>query len=432
MRSVDLRLLGIFLLSLVLSGGVFFLVRIKPEGPERPHLVVAESLMSALRDAEMVRTTEKMNLGSNRGQRHTVEADPILGSEAGGVLSRSDEETPFAWVVGPALDISLDLVELTDRELTLVVAAATDAPQSVELFWNGEALGTTRLRTDDKPMHVRAELPAGLQRIGRNRLRAVFAETLEQTVDGVARPLPMAARAYFVRLEPVDPGEGGPGVGAQPIARLASSTDGDVTEESVTTRLEQPAGTCVLVATRLPPTARVALRIELERLDIPVIWSVLTELGERDLLIELTPGLDGLGPLTHDLTPWSGQIVRLESRVSSAAEGEVHQKGLVILAPEDEVQALVPAPVGELDVRQVDGRSVVAWTLGGDRLVVDVSRRLVTLHAIADDPGETVDLSREREASTALMLQQLARHLLESEGEHSNWAERIRALRRRQ
>jgi hypothetical protein len=76
---------------------------------------------------------------------------------------------------------------------------------------------------------------------------------------------------------------------------------------------------------------------------------------------------------------------------------------------------------------------VVAWTLGGDRLVIDVARRLATLHAVADDPQEAVDVSGERQASTALMLQQLARHLLESEGEQQiAWAERIRALQRRQ
>jgi hypothetical protein len=276
-------------------------------------------------------------------------------------------------------------------------------------------------------------VPATLQHPGQNLVQLRFQETQELRFDDEEQALPVSAQVFLLRFETL--GADGLPLAAPlepPIARLGSMDADAASESDATSRLEQPAGTCVSVATNLPDADRVALRIDLDLLESPVEWSLVTETGERHELIALDPATDAPGSMNLDLGAWSGQTVRLESRVTGAGSGEVHQRGLVLLAPEADVQEIATALPGELEVLVAGETPTLAWTVGQDRLVVDLARRRVSLHDALTDEANAVDLSASRQATTALLLQQLSRHLLESEGPQVDWAAPLRAWQRRQ
>lgn len=319
---------------------------------------------------EFVSTSGRMNLGSPRGQRHTVEADPRLRSLASGVLTRPGGKPPFALVVGHETTIDLDVNLAVDRRLVLRVGSAfADRPQTMTAHFNDELLGTTTLRLDGATLPVRHDVPAELQRRGANRVRLTFDEVEEIKLHDMPYSLPLSAQVVSCHfLRPGEPED----VPPRADGGLKLGVQGAPTPGAETRTVLVPAGVSARVTTRLPQASRVVLRLRVERIDTPFEISVLTDDGRRVQLARVDPRDIVPRELREDLTPWAGRVVQLDFW---SREGEGHS----VLS---ELAVVVPAEELEDD----------------DELVADADAETVTPDGTADG---TADRTEDDEAERA-------------------------------
>jgi hypothetical protein len=397
--------------------------------PLRTTLTMERSLMPDLSFAEFVRTTERVTFGSTRSRRYTTDADPLDEAQAVGMLLRPDARPQFAWLVGQRPGFFLDVVEPVDRTLAVILAAATDEPQRITILFNGHELGSLGLRRDNEYGAVRVAVPADMQVPGRNRIQLDFARIQDQRVEGETAPLPIGARLRIVRfLLPEEEIALTKGKAEPETVRRAGLRTSEEGERRLSELILQ-GGTCVSVAARLPETERVALHLNLTRLDLPLeLWA--TPDGEpTHLLVRVEVGSSGPGTVAADLSPWAGGYVRLNLRVTDGP-GSVQLQGLALLVPggpDDVVEdgtgdGTVDGAVdgtgareedrpfmGHMEVLRNGPLPLLSWTEGGLCLVVDVASRRRRLFDLEADAERTRDVSFTRPAATAWLYQELCR-----------------------
>lgn len=402
------------MIPLLLAAAAWGLLKARLAEPPRARYAVAENLVQSFLFGEFVATSGRMNLGSPRGQRHTVEADPRLRSLASGLLTRPGGKPPFALVVGHEATIDLDVNLAVDRRLVLRVGSAfADRQQTLTVHFNDELLGTTTLPIKEgMTLPVRHDVPAELQRRGSNRVRLVFDEVEEIKLHDMPYSLPLAAQVvscHFLRPgepEDVPPrADGGQELGVQ----------GDPTPGAETRTVRVPAGVSARVTTRLPQASRVVLRLRIERIDTPFEISVLTDDGRRVQLARVDPRDIVPRELREDLTPWAGRAVQFDFW---SREGEGHSvlSELAVVVPAEELEsegdeledgddtesAATDDPAGAADPEPADAAPQAL-----DRPDV----LLVVLDALAR--GQTSAFGVER--PTTPVLEQLARRALVAE-----------------
>ncbi|MDG2149212.1 MAG: hypothetical protein P8N09_06790 [Planctomycetota bacterium] len=382
--------------------------------PVRTRVTVHRNLMKILPFAEYVQTTERMNPGLSAGKRFTVEANPSDGEQVVGVISRSDERPPFAWLIGQRPGFFLDVVEPSDRVLSLTLASATDAPQQVRVLFNGHKLESKRLRSDRQYMTIQMPVSADLQASGRNRVQLDFSGVQQQRLEGEELELPVAGALRLVRFlapaaetqldEAVETRESR----LRPGVRTISEANSNRSE------LMLPAGSNLGLALQLPPSERVVLRMALPRLDLPMELWAQGDNEDSQRLLRVDPEHYEPGTVDVDLSEWSGKAVRLDVRVPEG-EGRVSIYGMALLVPEGSEHAEHTAlteeqPLrGQLEVLRDGDLPRLAWTQGGLRLVVDVASRSRRLFDLNQDPGGQRDVSYTRKASVSLLSQELQR-----------------------
>ncbi|MBM3986189.1 MAG: hypothetical protein FJ296_10975, partial [Planctomycetes bacterium] len=204
----------LLLVALLAAGTLLWAaLRGRPEAPPRLRLVPHENALAVLVDGELVRTTVVVDTGTPRGQAHTLEIDRHDGAEISGFLTQPDGEPPYAWVVGRAVALTLDVLQVEERELLVEVANGTDGPQAVEVLFNGVLLATQGLPGPENLFSITSPVPAALQRRGANRVELRFSATQSRRLLGQDRELPLAAvvrhitftRPGQTRVRPPDP-----------------------------------------------------------------------------------------------------------------------------------------------------------------------------------------------------------------------------------
>lgn len=386
----------------------------------RTRVTAHRSLMGSLPFAEYTRTTERMNPGTPTGKRFTVEANPLDGEQVVGVLSRSDERPPFAWLVGRRPGFFLDVVEPVDRILSLTLASATDATQHVQVLFNGHKLESRRLRQDKEYMTIQMPVSADSQVPGRNRVQLDFSGVQQQQLEGEEHELPVAGELRLVRfLRPEAEPQLAKGVGTpESRPRPGAST---ISEEGINrSELTLPAGSNLGLAAQLPPSERVVLRMSFPYLDLPVGLWVQEDNEEPQQLLRVDPEHYESGSVDVDLSKWSGKAVRLDVRVPEGP-GAVKIHGMVLLVPEGSEYAEREVPGesggrpqerplrGHLEVLREGALPRLSWTEEGLCLVVDLASRSRRLFDLNQDPERQRDVSFTRRASVALLYEALQR-----------------------
>ncbi len=388
--------------------------------PVRTRVAVHRNLMESLPFAEYVQTTERMNPGLPAGKRFTVEANPSDGEQAVGVVSRSEERPPFAWLIGRRPGFFLDVVEPSDRVLSITLASATDAEQHVQVLFNGHKLESKRLRPGGQYMTIQMPVRADLQVPGRNRVQLDFSNVQQQRLEGEELELPVAGALRLVRFltpaletqltEAVEVPESRLRPGARTVSEVNSSRS----------ELTLPAGSSLGLAIKLPPSERVVLRMALPRLDLPIELWAQGDSEDSQRLLRVDPKHYKPGAVDVDLSEWSGKAVRLDLRVPEGA-GHVSIHGMSLLVPEgfenaEHMAATEESPLrGHLEVLRGGELPRLAWTEDGLCLVVDVASRSRRLFDLNQDPKRLRDVSYTRKASAALLYQGLQRAVRDRE-----------------
>lgn len=266
--------------------------------------------MQSFLHGEFVAPTERINLGSPKGTRHTVEADWRMRSYARGFLTREGGTPPFAIAVGDAQRIELDVIEPVDRRLVLRMASYLEGePQDVSVRLNGHLLGSARLRLDGERTPVRFDVPANVQLRGTNELGLRFSGTHEVQLADIPVPLPLAAAVQSVHL--LRPGED---ENSEPVAATGQRAGValEVAGGSQTRVVNLPAGVSGRVSLELPDAKRLLLRFRVERVDTSLEVSVVTDDGARTVLADIDHRDVVPRELSKDLTPWAGRAVQLD------------------------------------------------------------------------------------------------------------------------
>ncbi len=323
------------MLAAVLAGLSLWYVRrdLGPRVPESTRLAVYENVMVALRDAELVRTTEVLNVGTRRGQAQTTEADLKLFSASNGVLSRPAGTPPFAWLVGHRPAFLLDVLEPADRELELQLSNGTTGSQRVTVLFNGQALGDHELSPGAELITIRTLVSEDIQWRGSNRVELLFDRVESRRLFGEPIALPISGVLTQARFLPA-------GAGRDPWPPPESA--GLVTEGSgadARSVLVLPAGTLSSVPLMLPAAPRVALRFTPLELGLPLELSLVTDAGNRTPLRTFQPGERALSEVRFDLTPWAGKAVLLEAWARDDDQPAWRDKrvrlgGMQVLVPE--------------------------------------------------------------------------------------------------
>lgn len=328
--------------------------------PLRPDLAQAVNLVRAFVDAEFVATTHRVNFGE-WGSRLTTEADYKDFSRAQGVLTRPDFEPPMALLVGPEPAIRLDVLEPADRRLLLRLGGFLGRNQTVQVRFNGTALGDFTLRKDGESQMVRVDVPADLQVRGSNTVSLAMGDTETRTLQGAPVPLPLSGAllaAHF--LLPGEP-EGVPA--GSPPAQLPG-VEKDLRPGRSSRVLLLTPGVCARVAFPVPEASRALLHLSVGRLDVPLEVSLLLDDGRRVLLTQLDTTDVVPRDVRHDLSRWRGQVVRLDLRALEG-RGRVELSELQVMVPEEE---LAPGDADDAGADRLLAREVVQ-TPAVDRLV---------------------------------------------------------------
>jgi len=323
------------LLAALLAGLSLWYVR-RDSGPPAgttTRLVVHENVMAALLDAELVRTTESLDVGTRRGQGQTVEADRRLFSASNGVLSRPAGTPPFAWLMGHRPSFELDVLAPQDRELELQLSNGTTGNQRVTVLFNGQALGDRELPPGAELTTITLPVSADLQWRGRNRVELLFDRVESRQLYGEPVALPVSGVLMHVGFR--QPGAQGDPPPPPELAGLI--TEGTGAEARSVLLL--PAGTVSRVPLQLPLAPRVALRFTPLELGLPLELSLVTDAGNRTLLRTFQPGERALSDVRFDLTPWAGKPVLLEAWARddgqpASRDRRVRLGGMQLLVPE--------------------------------------------------------------------------------------------------
>ncbi len=289
-------------------------------------LAIDTNLIHAWREAELVRTSSHLPLAGVRGRANTTEARRRDFSRASGVLTRTDGDPPFAWVVGRRVSLWLDVLEPADRELTLRMASAVSGQQAVEVSFNGADLGRREVAQGAEAPPLRFDVPASMQRRGDNELVLEFERVELRKLEDEPVALPLAAAMSHVLLllpgqsavwaPPPNAGLVQPG--RDPGARV----------------LSLPARTSARLAVELPDRRRVVLRYDVRGAGLTLQTSLLEDGGRRSILHESVLAGGGAGAeleVELDLTPWAGRTVLLDFQTSGDAAGL--EDGRVAIGP---------------------------------------------------------------------------------------------------
>jgi len=322
-------------------------------------LVVHENVMTALVDAEFVRTTEALDAGTRRGQSQTLEAERRRFSAANGMLSRPVGTPPFAWLVGHRPCFDLDVLAPQDRELQLQLSNGTNGPQRVTVVFNGQAIGDHEFPPGAELATLTLPVPAELQWRGRNRVELVFDRVEMAQKYGEPVALPIAGVLTHVAFRP-------PGAAGDPPPAPATGLVTEGAGSSARAVLLLSAGSSARVPLQLPAAPRVALRFTPLELGLSLELSLVTDSGRRTLLRTFQPGEPALSEARFDLTPWAGQAVVLETWArddapSGAGDRRVRLGGMQILVPaswrelDEASRALAPAAQAAADAATMTG-----------------------------------------------------------------------------
>jgi arylsulfatase A-like enzyme len=322
----------LLLVALLAAGTLLWVaLRGRPEPPARLRLAPHENALAVLVDGELVRTTVVVDTGTPRGQAHTLEIDRHDGAAIAGFLTQPDGQPPYAWAVGRAVGVTLDVLQPEERELLVEVANGTDGPQTVELLFNGAPLATQGLPGPENLFSITVPVPAALQRRGANLVELRFSATQSRRLLGQDRDLPLAAvvrhitftRPGQTRVRPPDPPER---AGVLELRR-----DGQVLNE-----LSLPSDCLARAPLRLPDAPRVALRVWLDQVDVP--FELGLQLDDRRERLRLLPAGTRPCELELDLTPWAGRAAVLELQAlgeRDALPAAVRVGAIQLLVPED-------------------------------------------------------------------------------------------------
>ncbi|MGQ0552473.1 MAG: sulfatase-like hydrolase/transferase [Planctomycetota bacterium] len=307
----------------------------KPLPPLR--LAAHINLLNAFQDGEIVRTTDVLEAGTQRGQFQTQEAERRLGQGAVGMLSNPHGSPPYAWLVGRRPAFSLDILQPQDRQLSVQVANGTSQPQRVVLVFNGEELAhadlpVTTSVSGGATSLLLAEVSATLQRRGSNRVELVFERTEMRQLMGEVVPLPLAGILTTVRFAPT--GQLQEPIRPAPPAGLMTVGEGAEARSA----LEVPPGTSARLALELPTASRVVLRFRLTAIGAPTELSVLTDDGRRLRLHTFQPSDSVPRDAEFDLTAWAGKPVLLEIWARDAEARSLRMERAAVLVPEGEAQ----------------------------------------------------------------------------------------------
>jgi arylsulfatase A-like enzyme len=332
----------VLLLVTLLTGATlaWLLLRDRPARPDALQLAQHENVLSTFLFGELVRTTAVLDAGTVRGQSQTTEADRREGEHASGVLTRSDGQPAYAWLVGERPSFVLDVLEPLDRELLIDLANGTSGPQSVEVAFNGVTVARQDLPVADTLSSVTASVPAALQRRGRNVVELRFARTEARQLQGEDRPLPLSGVLRHVAFAP--PGQTG---AAPPPPPARAGIVPDTVDGHPSSVLLLPPATEARGALRLPDAPRVVLRFGLETLNAPLEVSLLLDDG-RVPLRTLQPGTPTPSELEFDLSPWAGKPAVLSLWAREAPGGgelAARVSAAQLLVPQDWEIAHAPA-----------------------------------------------------------------------------------------
>ncbi len=305
------RRLGLVVLVLLIGVAVWTALGSDALPAERTRLVLHENLLRGFGRAELFRETTRLALGSERGQRHTVEADRRRPLTTHGVLSRPAGEPPFVWLVGTRPDLRVDVIEPRDRTLTLFLAnglvgeTPAERAQAVTVLFNGQVLGRAELPADDRSHAVAYPVPASMQHRGPNRVQLIFDRAHLRTLQD-ERPLPIAAVATRLHFD-VD-GEEPPPSGPPSRAGVMPVLRG----EAAPPMLVLPGGTAARLGHVLPDVERLVLRMHVHLATVPFEVTLQTDHLPRRVLFHGAPGESLPERFDHDLSPLAGQPALIE------------------------------------------------------------------------------------------------------------------------
>lgn len=326
--------LAVFLLAVLLAAIAWAVVVSRREAPLRTEMAVHDNLVDAFRDGERIAETRVLNPGQDRGMRHTVGAELRRFEQAVGMLPRPSGEPPFAWLVGAEPWIDLDVLVPRDRTLTLRLAKGVEArDQFVTPIFEGHELERRRLPRDGRMLPLEYEIPAEWQRRGRNRLVLRFDTTeVRQLSD---QPAPLAFSGILSSVRFLAEGDDG---SARPVPRAGVYLEDG--PGGTRRRVVIPAASTTRAATELPEGERVLLRLQLDRVDVPLEITLLTDDRFRHPLGVFGPDTSVPVEVELDVSPWAGRAAVVEAWAQGeAGDGEVHLSQVHVLLPEDERKA---------------------------------------------------------------------------------------------
>ena len=322
----------LLLVALLAAGTLLWVaLRERSAAPARLRLVPHENALAGLVDGDLVRTTVVVDVGTPRGQAHTLEIDRHDGATLAGFLTQPDGQPPYAWVVGRAVGLTLDVLQVEARELLVEVANGTDGAQTVEVLFNGTLLATQGLPGPDALFSITSPVPAALQRRGANRVELRFAATQSRRLVGQDRDLPLAAVVRHITFTRPGQTRVRPPLPPERAGLLEVQQDGRTLNV-----LSLPSDCLARVPLRLPDAPRVALRLSLLQAAVPL--EIGLQLDDRRERLRLLPAGTPPCELELDLTPWAGRAAVLELQAGGERDAlpvAVRVGSANVLVPED-------------------------------------------------------------------------------------------------
>lgn len=300
-------------MALLLTAAAWAVLHAHRAPATRESFVVHTNLLRLFRDAEYVRASEHLVLGSRRGRVFTEEPDLRRLDQATGLLTFPDGEPPYAWIVGRRAGFDLEVLEREPRtlSLTLIDGLGGEQQQSFRLLFNGRELLDTPLQRIDTQQTFRVDVPAQIQRRGANRVELVFARTESRALMGRPVPLPLAALITRARFLTEDQPDDHFRKWPQRLGLVHRPRGGESRSELVI-----PPETCVRLGLRLPDRERLLLRLVVdeprEALDLSLQLGLneRVPLGRLDVDPAAQPG--GTRRVDLDLGVWAGRDAVLE------------------------------------------------------------------------------------------------------------------------